>query len=71
MFRSNLTNSILRIAGLWIVYFMILFTSDSFSYSQNKPFFISATVIYVLLTMIFLMRIKHPNKKVCPEENRF
>lgn len=70
MFKSNLTNSILRIAGLWTVYFIILFTSDSFSYSQNKPFFLIATVSYILLTIFFLWRIKYPSKKVRSEENR-
>ena len=70
MFKSNLTNSVLRIAGLWTVYFIILFTSDSFSYSQNKPFFIIATVSYILLTIFFLWRIKYPSKKVRSEGNR-
>ncbi len=70
MFKSNLMNQLLQIVGMWTVYFLILFTSDSFSYSQNKPFFLIATVFYVLLTIFFLWRIKHPSQKVQSEENR-
>ena len=69
MFKSNFTNQVLRIAGLWAVYFIILFTSDFFSYSQNKTFFVIVTALYILLTLFFLWRIKNPSKKARYHEN--
>lgn len=63
MFKSNLTNQLLKIAGLWTVYFIIMFTSDTISYSQNQNFFITITVVYILLTIFSLWRIKNPSTK--------
>ena len=62
MFKSNLINKLFQIAALWIAY-LIAFTNDAFSYSQNKSFFISATALYILLTLYILWRIKNPRKK--------
>lgn len=69
MFRSNLTNQLLRIAGMWTVYFIVLFTGDILSYSQNRNFFIIITVAYILLTLFSLWRIKNPSKKAQAIEN--
>lgn len=68
MFKSNLINKLLQIAALWTAYF-IAFTNDAFSYSQNKPFFILATALYILLTLYILWRIKKPSKKAREIEN--
>ena len=69
MFKSNATNQILRIAGLWIVYFIVFFTSDTFSYSQNTGFFMIATGFYILMTVFLLWRIKYPRKNPRYREN--
>ncbi len=39
MFKSNRTNQLLKIIGIWIIYFLI-FTNGTFSYSQDKIFII-------------------------------
>lgn len=57
MFKSNRTNQILRIIGIWIVY-LLAFMNDTFSYSQDRAFIILATIFYMLLTAFFLWRIK-------------
>ncbi|MDN7227924.1 hypothetical protein QWY22_18040 [Planococcus liqunii] len=69
MFKSNAANQILRIAGLWIVYFIVFFTSDTFSYSQNTGFFMFATGFYILMTGFLLWRIKYPRKNPRYREN--
>lgn len=70
MFKSNLTNQLLKIIGIWTIY-LIIFTNDTFSYSPNKIIFISATLFYILLTMFFLWRIKNPGKNVRSNEKGF
>lgn len=69
MFKSNAANQILRIAGLWIVYFIVFFTSGTFSYSQNTGFFLIATGFYLLMTGFLLWRIKNPGKNTRYREN--
>ncbi|RLJ81337.1 hypothetical protein DFR62_3382 [Planococcus citreus] len=69
MFKSNRTNQLLKIIGIWFIYFLI-FTNGTFSYSQDKIFIILSTVFYILLTIFFLWRIKNPSKKMRSEENR-
>lgn len=70
MFKSNRTNQILRIIGIWIVY-LLVFMNDTFSYSQDRAFIILATIFYMLLTAFFLWRIKKPSKRVRSEEREF
>lgn len=69
MFKSNRTNQLLKIAGLWTVYLIVMFTGNAFSYSNNRNFFIIITVTYILLTLYSLWRIKHPSKKARAIEN--
>jgi|GEM_PF-5677914 len=68
MFKSNRTNQILKIIGIWIVY-LLVFMNDTFTYPQDRTFIIFATVFYILLTAFFLWRIKNPSKRVRSEEN--
>lgn len=70
MFKSNRTNQILKIIGIWIVY-LLVFMNDTFSYSQDRAFIILATIFYMLLTVFFLWRIKKPSKQIHSEESEF
>jgi len=69
MFKSNTANPIVRISGLWIVYFLVFFTNDTFSYSHSKSFFLIATGFYLLMTGFLLWRIKNPGKNTRYSEN--
>ena len=70
MFKSNRTNQILKIIGMWTVY-LIVFMIDTFTYPQDRTFIILATVFYILLTIFFLWRIKNPSKRLRSEESEF
>lgn len=69
MFKSNITNQLIKIILIWMIYFLI-FTNGVFSYPQDKIFIILATVFYILLTIFYLWRIKNPSKKVRSEQSR-
>lgn len=70
MFKSNRTNQIFKIIGIWVVY-LLVFMNDAFTYPQDRTFIIFATVFYTLLTIFFLWRIKNPSKRMLSEENEF
>ena len=69
MFKSNLTNQLIKIILIWIIY-LLIFTNGVFSYPQDKIYIIFATVFYISLTIFYLWRIKNPSKKVRSEESR-
>ncbi len=67
MFKSNRLNQLLKIIGVWVVYFLV-FTNGTFFYPEDKILIISVTSFYILITMFSLWRIKHPSKKFRAEE---
>lgn len=62
LFKSENLNKIIQIAGLWFVYFLIFFTTDSLSYAQNKNGFIIVTILVVLVSIIWALQIKKINR---------
>lgn len=62
LFKSENLNKIIQIAGLWFVYFLIFFTTESLNYAQNKNGFIIVTILVVLVSIIWALQIKKINR---------
>ena len=67
MFKSNRTNQLLKIVGIWTIY-LLVFTTSTSPLAQDKTFFILTTAFYILTTIFFLWRIKNPSKNMRTEE---